>query len=118
MFSVEENNKIALHKHIKKVPVVTKTVCACCKNEVTFGQMWSIKRFTENDGEIGIWNYCTNCILDKDDLIIEIIRDNCPFGIYPIDRNKHKAITAFSWVKCDVVDESNYKPKVRGLKRK
>lgn len=80
-----------INRHEKRLKAIKTTYplflpkkCICCKNEYVREKMWKVFRWGVNK-TAHEYDYCKNCMPDKESVLNRIDTDVCLFGIAGVD---------------------------------
>ena len=82
--------------------------CSCCRKSIQLKSSFTVLRYTDNKDECGRWYYCRECFDSVDEVLVEILTDSYPYGIYPLDKNKKILASLFpDWAPEVPIEKSN-----------
>lgn len=113
---IDEEIKKEIYNSVRKTVQFRNDMCKCCCKSIAFKPCFTVLRYTGEEDEFSKWYYCGECFDSVSEVLVDILTDSHPCGIYPLDKNKEILSSLFpSWAPEVPMVKSNNHPEYYNL---
>ncbi|MBQ8219117.1 MAG: hypothetical protein IJZ79_05120 [Bacilli bacterium] len=95
---IEEKTKKEIYNSVKRTIQFKDDTCKCCCKSIALKPCFTVLRYTGEEDKFDKWYYCHECFDSVSEVLVDILIDSHPYGIYPLDKNKEILSSLFpSW---------------------